>query len=317
MRPSSSSTPLFLSSPSPTRCSSLSNHLNFLLPYFLHISTPPQINEMFSLKSFVLLALLASVSANRDLLQGEFFFDFVFSVFFGTGERCIADVLQVGHSTLSSPFFLVMTAPNGHPRWICIDVFFRLGGRGGVERLNQGGNYPVHILSFLLGHRRFVGCRVVSGQASQTMEDPGGIRTRYALFLASPSTTDGLIDRDPSIWRATGSNRDSTWLKQLKYRRMTMRERASPARPKEEKKGVATVSLLLARLACLSRLPLSLAPLSPLLFLLNLPLPPQTHLLYNQQTSPRTPPPRATMPLPRRPWKPTPPRPTPTPRSHS
>ena len=28
---------------------------------------------MFSLKSIVLLALLASVSANRDLLQGEFF----------------------------------------------------------------------------------------------------------------------------------------------------------------------------------------------------------------------------------------------------
>lgn len=61
------------SSPSPTIDALVVVHS--LTSSLLHLATAhlPQKIEMFSLKSFVLLALLASVSANRDLLQGGFF----------------------------------------------------------------------------------------------------------------------------------------------------------------------------------------------------------------------------------------------------
>ena len=68
---------------------------------------------MFSLKSFVLLALLASVSANRDLLQGEFlfqFFQFFFRVrrglFFGAGVVDFGDPLTP---------FLCLSMPDPSP----------------------------------------------------------------------------------------------------------------------------------------------------------------------------------------------------------
>jgi hypothetical protein len=51
---------------------------------------------MFSIKSVVLLALLASVSANRDLLQGEF----GLFQFFSSFEECVADVFPLSSSLL-------------------------------------------------------------------------------------------------------------------------------------------------------------------------------------------------------------------------
>jgi hypothetical protein len=61
---------------------------------------------MFSLKSFVLLALLASVSANRDLLQGGFFILDFFSFFLGDASRTFFFFLAGGDiGGPSTPFF--------------------------------------------------------------------------------------------------------------------------------------------------------------------------------------------------------------------
>lgn len=95
---------------------------------------------MFSLKSIVLLALLASVSANRDLLQGEFL---IYSVLFGFRE-CVADVsVRVGQWRPLVSFFAPVFRPIQRLRWIFVDFVLPSDQENGLEKLRRGDNCPV------------------------------------------------------------------------------------------------------------------------------------------------------------------------------
>lgn len=110
--------------------------LRFLIS--LSTSTSPQkinqVNEMMSLKSFVILALLASVSANRDLLQGEFSFDF-FQFFWMQRRRRV--FCGWGHLRGDSTSAF-RNIPDLAPPWRLIDVIFRLSGREDLGNYRKG-----------------------------------------------------------------------------------------------------------------------------------------------------------------------------------